>query len=93
MKLKPDYPFCVALIIVIGVQVRKIFNIFITIEKILVIYYQSIRGSKFFIPSRFLPKQYDYLYDLPEDLESGIEFVRISLLFYVSFSRMTVLFV
>jgi len=40
--------------------------------KILMIYYQSIYGAKFFYPERFLPLQYDYLYSLPDDLEAGL---------------------
>lgn len=59
-QLRPSVPFCVIFILVIGVQ-------------ILLIYYQSVYGSRFFIPSRFLPAQFGYLYELPDDIESRPE--------------------
>lgn len=60
MLLRPSFTFCSGLIAIVGVQV-------------LLVYYQSIYGSKFFVPSRFLPKQYNYLVEIPEDIENGGE--------------------
>lgn len=61
LMLRPSVTFCCALLLIVGAQ-------------IVIVYHQSTLGSKFFIPSRFLPIQYNYLEDLPEDIESGIEF-------------------
>lgn len=60
LELRPSYWFCVIYVGLIAAQ-------------ILVIYFQSVRGSKFFIPKRYLPQQYNYLCDLPEDIEAGLE--------------------
>jgi len=61
LRFKPSMSFCFNLVMIFLAQ-------------IFIIYYQSIHGSKFFIPARFLPAQYNYLEDLPEDIETGIEF-------------------
>jgi len=59
LVLHPSPMFCILLVLVITAQIS-------------IIYYQSIYGAKFFLPARFLPIQYDYLYSLPDDLEAGL---------------------
>jgi len=61
LQFRPSAAFCCAIILVIAAQIA-------------IVYHQSTLGSKFFIPSRFLPLQYNYLENLPEDIETGIEF-------------------
>jgi len=59
-QLRPSITFCIVFVLVIGIQ-------------ILLIYYQSIYGSRFFIPKRFLPAPFQYFHELPQDIESGNE--------------------
>ena len=59
MEISPSPVFCLCLIFVLGGQ-------------ILVLYYQSIYGSRFFVPSRFLAPKFNYLMNIPDhDVESG----------------------
>jgi len=59
LEITPSLWFCFMLFVVTGAQ-------------ILIIYYQSVIGSRFFIPNRFLPPKFNYLLTLPDhDVESG----------------------
>lgn len=62
LEYRPSAIFCISLIIIMVLQIG-------------IIYFQSIYGAKFFIPAQFLPPQYNYLHNLPEDLEAGLEAV------------------
>jgi hypothetical protein len=59
LEISPAPWFCVTLLLVTGAQ-------------ILIIYYQSVYGSRFFVPEKFLPPRFNYLMTIPDvDLEAG----------------------